>query len=38
VADGAHIPTGTAGVQTFTVVAIDNAGNTSTETVSYTVK
>jgi hypothetical protein len=37
VADRTRIPTGTVGTQTFSVVATDNAGNTSTKTVSYTV-
>jgi hypothetical protein len=37
VADGAPIPTSVAGTQTFTVTATDNAGNTETKSVSYTV-
>jgi hypothetical protein len=37
VADRTKIPTGTLGTQTFSVVATDNAGNTSTKTASYTV-
>ena len=37
VADGAHISTSTAGMQTFAVTATDNAGNTLTKSVPYSV-
>lgn len=37
VANGAAIDTSSAGTKTFTVTAIDKAGNQSTQTVSYTV-
>jgi hypothetical protein len=37
VAAGSPIDTSTPGVHSFTVTARDNAGNTSTQTVSYTV-
>jgi hypothetical protein len=37
VANGAAIDTTSVGIKTFTVTAIDKAGNQSTETVSYTV-
>jgi hypothetical protein len=37
VAEGAPINTSTPGVQTFSVVASDNAGNTSTRSITYTV-
>jgi hypothetical protein len=37
VANGALLPTGTAGTQTFTVTARDTAGNVTTKTVSYRV-
>jgi len=37
VADGSDIPTSTAGPQTFTVTATDNAGNTLTKSVTYNV-
>lgn len=36
-ANGALIGTATTGAKTFTVTAIDNAGNTRTQTVAYTV-
>ena len=36
-ADGAMLPTDTAGSGTFTVVAVDPAGNSSAQTVSYVV-
>ena len=38
VADGAAIDTASVGAKTFTVTATDNAGNTTTNTVSYTVE
>jgi hypothetical protein len=38
VANGASINTSTPGVQTFSVVATDNAGNTFTRSISYTVE
>jgi hypothetical protein len=38
VADGARINTTTPGMQTFSVVAIDNAGNTTTQSITYTVE
>ncbi len=38
VANGARIDTQTAGPHTFTVTAQDNAGNSTTKTVTYTVK
>jgi hypothetical protein len=37
VAVGANIPTTTLGVQTFSVTAMDNAGNSVTKSVSYSV-
>jgi hypothetical protein len=37
VANGAAVDTGSLGEKTFTVEASDNAGNTASETVSYTV-
>jgi hypothetical protein len=37
VADGASINTSTPGVQTFNVMGSDNAGNTTTQSVTYTV-
>jgi len=37
VADDARINTSTPGTQTFSVVAIDNAGNTTTRSMTYTV-
>jgi hypothetical protein len=37
VADGAHISTSTAGMQTFAVIATDNAGNTLTKSVAYNI-
>jgi hypothetical protein len=37
VADGASINTSTPGVQTFSVVGSDNAGNTTTQSITYTV-
>jgi hypothetical protein len=37
VADGASINTSTPGIQTFSVVAIDNAGNTTNRSITYTV-
>lgn len=37
VASGAAIDTSTAGAHTFTVSAVDGAGNTATQTVDYTV-
>jgi hypothetical protein len=37
VADSADIDTGTTGEKSFTVVATDNAGNTTSSTVNYTV-
>ena len=37
VADGAPISTSTAGTHTFAVAATDNAGNTTTKTVTYTI-
>jgi hypothetical protein len=37
VADGASINTSTPGTQTFSVVAIDNAGNKTTRSITYTV-
>ncbi len=38
IADGADIPTAVAGPQTFSVTAIDNAGNTTAKSVTYTVQ
>lgn len=38
VPNGGKVPTSVAGPQTFTVVATDKAGNTTTKSVSYTVK
>jgi probable HAF family extracellular repeat protein len=38
VADGADFPTSVAGSQTFSVTAIDNAGNTTTKSVTYSVQ
>ena len=38
VADGAVIPTSVAGKHTFVVTAKDNAGNTTTKSVSYTIE
>jgi hypothetical protein len=37
VANGGQLPTDTAGVHEFSVTATDNAGNSTTETVSYRV-
>jgi len=37
VPSGSPIPTGTVGAKTFTVDATDNAGNTTTKTVTYNV-
>jgi probable HAF family extracellular repeat protein len=37
VADGALVPTSTAGQQQFVVTATDNAGNVTTKTITYTV-
>lgn len=37
VADGASINTSTPGMQTFSVAAIDNAGNKTTRSITYTV-
>jgi len=37
VANGAPLPTSTFGTKTFTVVATDNAGNSRTRTVTYSV-
>ena len=37
VADGAAIKTGSAGIKKFTVTSTDNAGNKTTQSVSYTV-
>jgi hypothetical protein len=37
VANGSPIDTATPGVKTFTVNAVDNAGNTASQTVSYSV-
>ena len=37
VADGAALPTGTLGAFTFSVTAVDNAGNTKVATVDYEV-
>ena len=37
VADGAAIKTGSAGTKKFTVTSTDNAGNKTTQSVSYTV-
>jgi hypothetical protein len=37
VADGAPVSTSSAGTQTFAVAATDNAGNTLTKTVTYSV-
>jgi hypothetical protein len=37
VPNGAKIPTSVTGTKTFGVVAKDNAGNTTTTSVSYTV-
>jgi hypothetical protein len=35
--NGAALPTGNVGVHTFSVTAVDNLGNTTTQTVSYIV-
>jgi hypothetical protein len=37
VPSGANVPTATTGSHTFTVAAADNVGNTSSESISYTV-
>jgi hypothetical protein len=38
VPSGSPIPTGTVGAKTFTVIATDKAGNTTTKTVNYYVR
>lgn len=38
VAEGANINTSAPGIQTFSVAAADNAGNTTTQSVTYTVE